>query len=100
VPRFPAIHSCLLLGAISSNWNMTYLHTVGHRPWNSAPNWGSWEPGYTVINLTDRSYTFVVPAEKSCGLRDVKDYLTLQPISNHQWLKGFGYYRSPKSDEV
>ena len=53
-----------------------------------------------VINLTDHSYAFVVPAEKSCGLGDVKDYLALQPISSHQWLKGFGHHCSPKSDEV
>ena len=42
----------------------------------------------------------MVPAEKSCGLGDVKDYLALQPISSHQWLKGFGHHCSPKSDEV
>ncbi|KAJ9133177.1 hypothetical protein NKR23_g10910 [Pleurostoma richardsiae] len=103
VPKFPVVHTCLLLGAISSDWESTYLHSVGHRPWNSPPNWGGkymWEPGCTVINLTDRSYAFVVPAKKSCGMGDDESYLALQPISGHQWLRGFGHHSDPKTDEV
>lgn len=104
VPKFPVVHTCLLLGAISSDWDSTFLHRVGGRPWNSAPDWGGkymWQPGCTVIDLTDRAYAFVLPAEKSCCEGDDQPYPALQPISGHRWLRGFGLHsKNPDSDEV
>ena len=38
VLKFPVVHTCMLLGAISSDWNDGILHRICHQPWNSAPN--------------------------------------------------------------
>ncbi|KAI1749879.1 hypothetical protein F4782DRAFT_511210 [Xylaria castorea] len=104
VPKFPLMHTCLLLGAVSSNWNSTFLHRVGQRPWNSAPDWGGqymWEPGCTVIDLSERSYAFVLPEEKSCCGGDDRPYPALRPISAHRWLSAFDLHdEEPEIDEV
>ncbi|KAK2594392.1 hypothetical protein QQS21_007898 [Conoideocrella luteorostrata] len=104
IPKFPFIFTCLLLGAISSDWNSAYLHSVGYRPWNAAPDLGGrfmWEPGCTVIDLSDLSYAFVLPAKNATDLGDEELYLPLQPISGHQWLKCYGLHgNEPERNEV
>ncbi|KAJ9137725.1 hypothetical protein NKR23_g8964 [Pleurostoma richardsiae] len=95
VPKFPFVDTCLYLGAVSSDFGNGFLHEVCTRQWNSPPNWGGngmWEPGCTVIDLTDHSYAFVIPAHQACGMARKRTYrnLRLRPLNGHQWLMAFG----------
>ena len=96
MPKFPLVHTCLVLGAISSG---ICLHTVHSRAWNSAPDYGGnymWQPGCTVIDATDGSYCFMLPAEDSFHGEDDKQgqerfrSLSCRPLSGHEWLSAFG----------
>ncbi|KAF3760094.1 hypothetical protein M406DRAFT_75448 [Cryphonectria parasitica EP155] len=106
VPRFPFIHTCLFLGAVSSDWWSYFLNRIFPRPWNSAPNWGGkhmWEPGCTVIDLTDYSYAFVLPAYQACGTASKRTYrsLRLRPLDGHQCFTAFGkQHDDPERDGV
>ncbi|RMD44114.1 hypothetical protein DV735_g983, partial [Chaetothyriales sp. CBS 134920] len=90
MPKFPVVHTCLLLGAISSDWDSTYLHTARNRPWNLAPDWGSkymWQPGCTVFDLTDRAYAFVLPAEKCLSSPFPAEAFHLAMWEAHSFMK-------------
>ena len=55
-----------------------------------------WQPGCTVIDATEGSYCFVLPAEDSFHGEDDKQgqerfrSLSCRPLSGHEWLSAFG----------
>ncbi|KAI0431720.1 hypothetical protein F5Y09DRAFT_354693 [Xylaria sp. FL1042] len=108
VPKFPLVHTCLLLGAISSWKRIFGLISLYSIPWNAAPGYGGkymWEPGCTIINITDYSYCFVLPPYDSFSTTKKRKRkfakLACRPISAHQWLSAFGLEsEDPKSDEI
>lgn len=84
MPRFPFIHTCLLLGAISCGWESD-LHLIDPRPWNSAPDWGGdgkWKSGCTVVDATDLTYCFMLPNSFRSN--------AYRLLSGRQWLSAFG----------
>lgn len=107
VPKFPLVHTCLLLGAMTPD-SSCYICSPSFRPWNSAPDWGGeymWQPGTTVIDATDLSYCFVLPAEDSFHETEEKQeryaQFTRRPISGREWLTAFGLQsRDPEYDEI
>lgn len=97
-PQFPAVRTLLILGILAYRGSR-FLHHVGFRPWNSPPDWGAWEVGCAILNLTDRSFAFVVPSLQECSWakKSTYDALKLRPLSGEQYLKAFAsedeYYR-------
>ncbi|KAI1425028.1 hypothetical protein F5Y12DRAFT_398905 [Xylaria sp. FL1777] len=95
-PQFPFIQTCLYLGASTEGWWSPFVRKLHTRRWNAPPDWGGkymWEPGCTIIDLTDRSsYCMVLPAHKSCGRAKKAVYRTLRlrPLDGHDWLRGSG----------
>ncbi|KAI1110288.1 hypothetical protein F5Y14DRAFT_429277 [Nemania sp. NC0429] len=96
VPRFPFIQMCLYLGASVTGWDTWFIHQLCPRRWNAPPDYGgkyAWEPGCTVIDITDRlSYAMILPAQMSCGVGKKAVYRTLRlrPLDGHDWLRGSG----------
>ncbi|KAI0865183.1 hypothetical protein F4860DRAFT_462591 [Xylaria cubensis] len=73
------------------------------RPWNAAPDYGGkymWEPGCTIIDITDHSYAFFLPAHQACGRASKQTYrsLRLRPLNGHEWLTGSGEQPSDSKD--
>ncbi|KAI1360040.1 hypothetical protein F5Y08DRAFT_318168 [Xylaria arbuscula] len=95
VPRFPFIQTCLYIGASTITWDSGSIHKLCARQWNAPPDWGGkymWEPGCTIIDITDYSYAMILPANQSCGVvkREVYRNLRLRPLDGHDWLRGSG----------
>lgn len=102
-PQFPFIQTCLYMGASTTNWESGFMHQLYTRRWNAVPDWGGmWEPGCTIIDLTDRlSYAIVLPPRNSCGRGTKARYRTLrlQPLDGHDWLRAFGLASKECPDE-
>ncbi|KAI0399008.1 hypothetical protein F4802DRAFT_591235, partial [Xylaria palmicola] len=65
------------------------------RSWNAPPDDGGkymWEPGCTIIDITDHSYAIFLPAHQTDGLENEQAYrsLRLRPLDGHEWLTRWG----------
>ncbi|KAL2272286.1 hypothetical protein FJTKL_06977 [Diaporthe vaccinii] len=94
-PQFPFVQTCLYIGASTTGWHSSFLHELHTRRCNVPPDWGGkymWEPGCTVIDITDHSYAMILPAQRSCGIarKGIYHSLRLRPLDGHDWLRGSG----------